>query len=88
MKKITIIASLLILFTACKKVDIHPNTTINPESVVEASRSANPNENSGDDGGSSSLTTGTNSTADPNNPDPEGGGITHPSRTKDQKDNK
>lgn len=90
MKKITVITSLLILFTACEKADIRPNARCS-EPTVEASRSADPSDNSGDGGGSGSLTTGTNPTVDPGttNPnDPAGGDITDPLRKKDQKDNK
>ncbi|MNV27143.1 hypothetical protein D3C71_1182810 [compost metagenome] len=89
MKKITVIASLLILFTACEKAEIRPNTRTS-ESTLEVKRSANPNVNSGGDG-SSSVNSTTNPTVDPgtSNPtDPAGGEITDPLRKKDQKDNK
>lgn len=103
MKKITVIASLLVLFTACEKADIRPNATRSSESsesTIEQTRAAqlsrptqagrsaaDPNTNSG--GGESGSLNGTNSTAGPGtNPDPIGGEITDPIRKKDQKDNK
>lgn len=97
MKKITVIASLLILFTACEKADIRPNVQ-SSEPTVESRRSAIPTTGSRDGGSTSSANslnagrTGSTS-ADPgtSNPtDPAGGGgeITDPLRKKDQKDNK
>lgn len=91
MKKITVLASLLILFSACEKADIRPNATRASEPASELKRAcSNPGTNTshaGDDAGS--LGTGTNPTIDPNAPsDPNGGDITDPLRKKDQKDNK
>lgn len=96
MKKITIIASLLVVFTACQKADIRPRTggCMEPNSTEVKSLSietpntgndsnANPNALGGNGGGSDA-----NPTVDPNNPDPNGGDITDPLRKKDQKDNK
>ncbi len=86
MKKITIIASLLVVFTACQKADIRPRTgSMEPGSEVKSlsvetptPTGENPNSLGGSDG----------TTVDPNNPDPNGGDITDPLRKKDQKDNK
>ncbi len=103
MKKITVIASLFILFTACEKADIRPNTprsSESTESTVETTRAAqlsrptqagrsaaDPSTNSG--GGDAGSLNGASSTAGPGaNPDPVGGEITDPIRKKDQKDNK
>jgi len=92
MKKITIIASLLVVFTACQKADIRPRTSsVEPGSEVKSlsigtpanDENANPNALGGSGG-----TDATNPTVDPNNPDPNGGDITDPLRKKDQKDNK
>ncbi len=92
MKKITIIASLLVVFTACQKADIRPRTSGCMEPTPEAKSlsvetptpdgTGNPNALGG--GGSGTD----NPTVDPNNPDPNGGDITDPLRKKDQKDNK
>ncbi|MNJ83804.1 hypothetical protein D3C87_12290 [compost metagenome] len=90
MKKITVIASLLILFTACEKADIRPNTTRGSEQTLEVKRSAGSDVNP-DGNNSDPLSTGTTPTVDPgtSNPsDPAGGEITDPLRKKDQKDNK
>ncbi len=103
MKKITVIASLLILFTACEKADIRPNATTSSEPAIEATRSAraasttqagrsasDPGDNS-DGGDSGSIKTGRNTTVSSpgtSSPDPTGGEITDPIRKKDQKDNK
>lgn len=88
MKKITLIATLLVVFTACQKADIRPRTvsadsTPEMKSLSEDGGSVNsgtPNALDGDPG--------SNPTVDPNNPDPNGGDITDPLRKKDQKDNK
>lgn len=93
MKKITVIASLLIVFTACEKADIRPNSTSSTEPAAALKRGGctdpgtNPNT-AGDD--SEAIGSGGNPTVDPNspNPDPNGGDITDPLRKKDQKDNK
>jgi hypothetical protein len=86
MKKITLIASLLIVFTACQKADIRPRT-VSPESTEEmkslSTDTPDPN------GGNPNSLGGGPETADPGNPtDPNGGDITDPLRKKDQKDNK
>ena len=95
MKKITLIASLLLVFAACQKADIRPRTgaCTEPETEVKSlSRgtsttssegTGNPNALGGNGGG-----TDVNPTVDPNAPDPSGGDITDPLRKKDQKDNK
>lgn len=88
MKKIALIALLLVVFTACQKADIRPRTICSeptPEmkslSVENPTNGENPNALGGD--------SDSNPTVDPNNPsDPEGGDITDPLRKKDQKDNK
>lgn len=87
MKKITLIASLLIVFTACQKADIRPRT-VSSESTEElkslSSDSQDPNS-----GNTNALGGDTDPTVDPGNPtDPNGGDITDPLRKKDQKDNK
>lgn len=93
MKKITTIASLLILFAACQKADIHPRVgctddTSEAKRLGPATQTPVPT-GSGDvnslGGGNSSSPT-----VDPNNPsgDQGGGDITDPLRKKDQKDNK
>lgn len=89
MKKITIIASLLIVFTACEKADIRPRTecgTANPEiQAISQDGSTGTTVGSPNALGSPETTT----TVDPNDPeDPNGGDITDPLRKKDQKDNK
>lgn len=95
MKKITIIASLLIVFTACEKADIRPRTQCGAPTPEMKSISENGSGGTtvgtpnalGDGGGSE-----TNPTVDPNDPNnpnnPNGGDITDPLRKKDQKDNK
>ncbi|WP_300356288.1 hypothetical protein [Fluviicola sp.] len=87
MKKITLIASLLIVFTACQKADIRPRT-VSPASSQELKSNSSqdtPNPNSGNP---NTLGGGSDSSVDPNTPDPNGGDITDPLRKKDQKDNK
>lgn len=101
MKKITVIASLLVLFTACEKAVIRPNTTRDSEPTLETTRAAQASRptqasrsaadpNGGSEGGDSgTLGTGTSTTGPGTpNPDPSGGEITDPLRKKDQKDNK
>jgi hypothetical protein len=95
MKKITLIASLLLVFAACQKADIRPRTggCTEPETEVKNlstgtsgssyEGSGNPNALGGNGSG-----TDVNPTVDPNAPDPDGGDITDPLRKKDQKDNK
>lgn len=86
MKKITVIALLLVLFSACQKADIRPNTAVSePTPEMKSLSTDTPNET--ETGSSSSLTSETNP-VDPNNPSGEGGDITDPLRKKDQKDNK
>ena len=95
MKKITIIASLLVVFTACQKADIRPRTACGeptPE-MQRISEESSTGTNAGTPNAvssSGSETTTTTTTVDPNNPggDPNGGDITDPLRKKDQKDNK
>ena len=95
MKKITLIASLLLVFAACQKADIRPRTggCTEPETEVKSlsNRNSKPSsEGAGNPSALSSSGTGTdaNPTTDPNTPDPSGGDITDPLRKKDQKDNK
>lgn len=86
MKKITLIASLLVVFTACQKADIRPRTA-GSESISEMKSLST--DSPSDGGNPNALGGGTeNPTVDPNNPDPNGGDITDPLRKKDQKDNK
>lgn len=91
MKKVTLIALLLVVFTACQKADIRPRTgcseaTTEAKSIsVDCSNPNSGNSSSNSLGGGDSETT---STVDPNNPDSNGGEITDPLRKKDQKDNK
>jgi hypothetical protein len=91
MKKITIIASLLIVFTACQKADIRPRHTCGEESTPEMQRISESNSDGTTVGTPNALSgseTGT-TTVDPNDPEnPNGGDITDPLRKKDQKDNK
>jgi|SRR5574343_500208 hypothetical protein len=92
MKKITLIASLLVVFTACQKADIRPRTGCT-ESTPEMQRISVNSDNSSTTGSQNALggsTEGTTPTVDPNAPttDPNGGDITDPLRKKDQKDNK
>nr|WP_294859057.1 membrane lipoprotein lipid attachment site-containing protein [uncultured Fluviicola sp.] len=93
MKKIVFIASLLIVFTACQKVDIRPRTECgksNPE-MQRISQDGSTNTTVGTPNalGGSETTTTTTTTVDPNDPEnPNGGDITDPLRKKDQKDNK
>ncbi|WP_341903049.1 MULTISPECIES: hypothetical protein [Fluviicola] len=90
MKKITIIASLLIVFTACQKADIRPRTQCGTETpeMQRISQNGSTGTTVGSPnalGGSETTTT----TVDPNDPEnPNGGDITDPLRKKDQKDNK
>jgi hypothetical protein len=86
MKKITIIASLLILFSACQKADIHPNTRVSEDFTPEAKNLLIETPDGGNTSNDNSIGSGSNPTVDPNNP--EGGDITDPLRKKDQKDNK
>ena len=98
MKKITTIASLLILFAACQKADIHPRIEGSENNTSKANRPCtNKTPSPTGSGDASTLGGGSNSgsnpTIDPNNPnnpspDPNGGDITDPLRKKDQKDNK
>lgn len=91
MKKITIIASLLVVFTACQKADIRPRTSsMEPGSEVKSLSIETPATADGENANPNSLggSDGANPTVDPNNPDPNGGDITDPLRKKDQKDNK
>lgn len=93
MKKITLIAALLVVFTACQKADIRPRTggcmeptpemrSLSPESSTPTyDGNGNPNSL----GGNGCNTT--NPTVDPTTPD-DGGDITDPLRKKDQKDNR
>jgi hypothetical protein len=93
MKKITLIASLLVVFTACQKADIRPRTGCT-ETTREMQRiSVKNNNSSNSDGGGQHALGGSSEstqTVDPNNPvpDPNGGDITDPLRKKDQKDNR
>ncbi len=94
MKKITLIALLLVVFTACEKADIRPRThgCMEPTTTEELKNLTNETPGSTNDGsgnanaigGGGGTTTG-NPTVDP---DPNGGEITDPLRKKDQKDNK
>ncbi|MNK09791.1 hypothetical protein D3C87_277690 [compost metagenome] len=97
MKKITAIASLLVLFTACQKADIHPRSE-GSEYTSEIKRLC-PKEQTPAPTGSGDVNTlgggsgsGSTSTVDPSNPtnptDPSNGDITDPLRKKDRKDNK
>lgn len=97
MKKITLIALLLVVFTACEKADIRPRTRgcMEPTTTEEVKNLTNetptiPNDGTGNPnsigGGNGSGTD--NPTVDPNTPDPNGGDITDPLRKKDQKDNR
>lgn len=95
MKKITLIASLLLVFAACQKADIRPRTggCTEPETEVKSLSTEIPaptSEGVGNPNALSGSGTGTdvNPTVDPNTPDPSGGDITDPLRKKDQKDNK
>jgi len=94
MKKITLIASLLVVFTACQKADIRPRTgCTEPTPEMQRISVKNGNSSTSNTGGQNSLGGGSDSnnpTVDPNNPtpDPNGGDITDPLRKKDQKDNK
>lgn len=86
MKKITLIASLLIVFTACQKADIRPRT-VSPDSTEEVKSLSldTPDSN----GGNPNALGGSSESTDPGDPtDPNGGDITDPLRKKDQKDNK
>lgn len=93
MKKITAIASLLVVFTACQKADIRPRTA-GSEVTPEATRlcpvtTPTPSPSGSGDASSLGGGSGSNPTIDPNNPGDQGGGdITDPLRKKDQKDNK
>lgn len=95
MKKITLIASLLVVFAACQKADIRPRTNGCMDPATEAKsvsdETASPSNNGNPNalgGGGSGTGSESNPTVDPNNPDPNGGEITDPLRKKDQKDNK
>lgn len=93
MKKITIIASLLVVFTACQKADIRPRT-VSTEPTPEMKSISQETSTGTNVGTPNALSSGgsetTTTTVDPNNPggDPNGGDITDPLRKKDQKDNK
>ncbi len=97
MKKITLIASLLLVFAACQKADIRPRTGGCTEPETEAKSLSTGTSTTSPEGigtpnalGGTGNGTGTDSnpTVDPNAPDPDGGDITDPLRKKDQKDNK
>lgn len=92
MKKITIIASLLVVFTACQKADIRPRTAgsdVTPEATRFCPAGQTPTPSGSGDAGSLGGGSGPTPTVDPNNPGDQGGGdITDPLRKKDQKDNK
>lgn len=95
MKKITLIASLLLVFAACQKADIRPRTggCTEPESEVKSlSRGTSTTSSEGigtpNALGGSGTGTDSNPSVDPNTPNPDGGDITDPLRKKDQKDNK
>ena len=95
MKKITLIALLLVVFTACEKADIRPRTRgcmepTTTEEVKDLSTETPATTNGGTGNPNALGGNGNNSgnpTVDPNSPDPEGGEITDPLRKKD-KDNK
>lgn len=89
MKKITIIASLLIVFTACQKADIRPRTECGtPTPEMKSISEDGSGTTVGTPNALGSPETGT-PTVDPNDPEnPNGGDITDPLRKKDQKDNK
>ncbi|WP_148235393.1 hypothetical protein [Fluviicola taffensis] len=89
MKKITIIASLLVVFAACQKADIHPNTRSSENSVGSPTKCLTPElKNGAGSNSGNTLSTGTGTVIDSTNPDvsPEGGDITDPLRKKDKKD--
>ena len=89
MKKITLIASLLVVFTACQKADIRPRTSsMEQGSEVKSLSIETPTTTNGGNPNSLGGSDATNPTVDPNNPDPNGGDITDPLRKKHQKDNK
>lgn len=95
MKKITLIASLLLVFAACQKADIRPRTGGCTEPETEAKSLSTGSSTTSSEGigspnalGGGGTGTDSNPTVDPNAPDPDGGGITDPLRKKDQKDNK
>lgn len=88
MKKITLIASLLIVFTACQKADIRPRTVSSESSTEELKSISSSSDTQDPNGGNSNaLGGGTDPSVDPPT-DPNGGDITDPLRKKDQKDNK
>jgi hypothetical protein len=92
MKKITVIASLLVVFTACKKVELHPNN-VNSEPVKRQMNCITPVDSPTKGSNSNSLGSGTSVTTTTDSPgpitgNPSGGEITDPLRKKDQKDNK
>lgn len=94
MKKITLIASLLVLFTACQKADIHPRSSSEAGCVEHTTpnmQRIQTNSNP-DAGNANSLGSrpGSKPTIDPNSPteNPNEGEITDPLRKKDQKDNR
>jgi hypothetical protein len=93
MKKITIIASLLVVFTACQKADIRPRTACG-EPTPEMQRISEESSTGSNVGNPNALSSGgsetTTTTVDSSNPggDPNGGDITDPLRKKDQKDSK
>ena len=89
MKKITIIASLLVVFTAGQKADIRPRTTCSPEATRLCPAGQTPTPSGSGDASSLGGGSGTTPTVDPTSPGDQGGGdITDPLRKKDQKDNK
>lgn len=97
MKKITLIASLLLVFAACQKADIRPRTgqggCMDPSSTEVKNLSIETPTTEGNGtpnalGGNNGTGTESNPTVDPNSPDPNGGDITDPLRKKDQKDSK
>lgn len=92
MKKITVIASLLILFSACQKADIRPNTAVSePTPEMKSISVDNPDETETVNNSGSLSSENSNDPNNPNNPnggDSGGGDITDPLRKKDQKDNK
>lgn len=96
MKKITFIAVLLVVITACEKADIRPRTRgcMEPTTTEEAKNLTNEtpvptSEGTGNPNAIGGGGTNTdNPTVDPNTPDPNGGDITDPLRKKDQKDNR
>jgi hypothetical protein len=90
MKKITIIASLLVLFTACQKADIRPRAGYAEPTPELKSISGNDSPNSETPNSIGGQPDSSTPTVDPNNPTggPNEGEITDPLRKKDQKDNR